>query len=1223
MPMDTIRHLAALTDAAQFERIATSVLRSANRTLYANLSHQGVNTDGKTVKAPLDNVGWISGVHGENMLVAAAHTTSSRDDLAGKWLHDPATVTPRRKGGKPTQPQGDLVKAIHEINQLRKTYPELKATLALTCNREEPTDVRIKAETLAAKADVTLDIWSVSRIAQFLDTTPEGQAIRHEYLGTPATLLSKAELIRAGKMSLDVRTLPTSSELLVSRTGQLSGKGHVIFSGASGMGKSTLCLELLRNALEKGNPGLVISERTLQDAVSLEEAIDAELRRYLPYLEPIVGRKALEMCNEFEPYIVVIEDICRSQNPDVLLRKVVDWALSSISQAPPHPWCNWRLLCPIWPRFLPTLDKLKDAQKAGMIHSLGLYSEQEALEAVKLRGEALGKRQSDISASAIAQDLGRDPLLISLHEFTGSGHAQDVIAEYVGREFARVAQTAGFTVSDIESTVGKLGFQMLQHKCLQVTWDDALCWLDREDDRKVLRELVNKSSLLRLEKGIGKELISARHDRVLHFILATSIAARLNAGLKDPFLVEPYFSEQVGTAIVLVEMAASSLHQLIHESPLIAFFALKFAIINDSNYVQVLHDAIVSWLSLIETQSPHFTSRRWLGLQILTEVDSPIVLDLTDKFPDSDRFDAFYEARFRNGDFSAGIKLLSLHSLDITITGQYELVRYLLERNRGELINNVERILLSPSSSLKDIHGALYLAGYVADPKLASAVRGAWNNNKPDARSLALFLWAGAHVCGNEQAITLGPICDAWAALPESDDYATAMITRSSLAAHGLSWKFRDYPPRAALQYFVFRAKRDDLRWPITYMLRGVDDPIVVKYLSEFLAERSRKTEHNGGFIDHFIKDEWRRLTEEQGRPMSVESKELLLSLAIDQDNDKHLRKQAFMLWEVSIAANDVCIAQNIQTEDILYDVALWARVRRHDLSIIHEVIAKIRTDNSGYWWQAGRYIWSGEFTSLLDESIQILGELPIEQHEQLGEWIFPEFLLKLDVEIAQEILIKHWNKIRVFPKFVQIALFLATPDLIKLANNAIATAIDKAKMLEGFSFTVGFMRSGSTGLTRGSQLEALKPHINLLSENDLFSLWNECRAKNWKRFCHEYLEPRLRLSGSKYNNHFRTKPPFDFSELEKFLCGEVAFTYLWLDKQIQRGGERDLLLSELLTWAEGKGTIVALDVVGNIYSKEASRSEFNNFEKIASTFPKSEDIISEVRFNIYYRALN
>ena len=54
MPTDTIKQLAAMTDAAQFERIATSVLRSAKSSVYANLSHQGVNTDGKTVKAPLD-----------------------------------------------------------------------------------------------------------------------------------------------------------------------------------------------------------------------------------------------------------------------------------------------------------------------------------------------------------------------------------------------------------------------------------------------------------------------------------------------------------------------------------------------------------------------------------------------------------------------------------------------------------------------------------------------------------------------------------------------------------------------------------------------------------------------------------------------------------------------------------------------------------------------------------------------------------------------------------------------------------------------------------------------------------------------------------------------------------------------------------------------------------------------------------------------------------------
>jgi hypothetical protein len=99
--METVTKLAAITDAAQFERIATSVLRAANPQLYANLSHQGVNTDGKTVKAPLDNVGWVNADDGA-MLVAAAHTTAARSDLEGKWLHDPSTVTPRKPGRRPT-----------------------------------------------------------------------------------------------------------------------------------------------------------------------------------------------------------------------------------------------------------------------------------------------------------------------------------------------------------------------------------------------------------------------------------------------------------------------------------------------------------------------------------------------------------------------------------------------------------------------------------------------------------------------------------------------------------------------------------------------------------------------------------------------------------------------------------------------------------------------------------------------------------------------------------------------------------------------------------------------------------------------------------------------------------------------------------------------------------------------------------------------------------------
>lgn len=1221
MPTDTIKQLAAITDAAQFERIATSVLRSARPSLYENLSHQGVNTDGKTVKAPLDNVGWAR-VNGESMLVAAAHTTASRDDLEGKWLHDPATVTPRKSGGKPTQPAGDLVKAISELENLRLENPGLKATLALTCNREEPGDVRVKAQALAETADVSLDIWSVSRIAQYLDTTADGQSIRHAYLGTPAVLLSKAELIRAGRLSLEAKTPPTEPASMIDRTTLIARTGHVILSGASGMGKTTLCLEVLRTSLSNGQAGLILSDQTLRDATSIEEAIDMELRRYLPYLEPVAGLRALELCGELTPLVIVIEDVSRAENTQGLLNKVVAWALRSSSKAATNSQRNWRLLCPVWPRFLPAIEKIRDAYAAGIMQTIGLYSEKEALEAVKRCGETLGKPQSDMSAAAISRALGRDPLLIGLHEFTGTEQAQDVIAEYIAREFASVALTADLTASDVEGAVERLALQMLQHKRLSPAWNDALGWLDREDDRKALRALASKGSVLRLARINGKETIETRHDRVLHSLLAAGIATRLTTGIADAFLSDPYFAEYVGTAAVQVKLADSDLQQLMQESPLIAFFALKDAISRKSDYAHVIAGVIKHWLSLAETQSRVFFSRRRRALGILAEIDSPVVLDLTEKFPLVDHYQPLFEARFRNGDLSAGLNWLTEYPFEVSLGGRQELVDYVRSQCGVGLIRGVAGVLASRNLPPRAVLGALYLAGYLGEPALAHAVRAAWDNTSPEERNLEAFLWAAARVCGDEAVITLGPVCDAWAALPEPDDDASTVLSRSSLAAYGISWKFRDHPPRAALPYFVERAANEDLRWPITYMLRCIDDPIAVQHQAEYLADRSRKTEGKGGFIDHFLKDEWRRLSEEQGRSMSTESKVHLLHLATDPGNDTHLRKQAFGLWEVSVSPDDVAIARAIPHGDLLHDTAVWARARRQDLSVIPELIEKIKK-NPGYWWQTGRYIWTDALTALLDESIQKLGEMPLDQHENLGEWIFPEHLLRLEVLVAQQILIKHWDKVRTLPRFVQVALFLATPELVSLANEAIASAADKKATLEYFSFTTGLRTSGCAGLTREIQLEALRPHLELLSELDLFEIWEICNRRNWKPYRRKHLDPLLIASGSKLTERRHPEPPFDMSDLDQELSGERSFAYTWMETQQRNGAEREALLAALLTWVREKNSVAALNVAGDIYSKEATRAEFHAFEQLASMPPESEHVIKRVRFDIFNRTLN
>jgi len=1223
MSTDTIKQLASITDAAQFERIATSVLRSAKPSHYANLSHQGVNTDGKTVKAPLDNVGWVR-IDGESMLVAAAHTTASRDDLDGKWLHDPTTVTPRKPNGRPTQPAGDLVKAIGELAKLRVANPGLKATLALTCNREEPTDVRVKAEALAEAADVSLDIWSVSRLAQYLDTMAEGQAIRHAYLGTPAVLLSKAELIRAGQLSLDAKTRPTDPASMIDRGVQIGGTGHVILSGASGMGKTTLCLELLRTSLASGQAGLVLSDQTVRDATSIEEAIDMELRRHLPYLEPLAGSKALTLCGELTPLVIVIEDICRVENTAVLLNKVVAWALHSISKgATTNSRRNWRLLCPVWPRFLSALEKSKEVYSAGMVQSVGLFSEKEALRAVKCRGEVLGMPQSDMSALATAHALGRDPLLIGLYEFTGTGQELDVIAEYIAHEFASVALSAGLTASDVDGAVERLGLQMLQQKCFAPTWNDALGWLDREDDKKALRALVSKGSVLRLVGINGKETIEPRHDRVLHSLLAASIATWLATDMEDVFLSDPYFAEYVGAAVVQVRLGAADLQRLTQDSPLIAFFALKDAISRESDYADVAASVIENWLALGETQSPVFFSRRMRALGLLADIDSPVVLNLTEKFPLADRRRPLFEARFRNGDLSAALNWLTEYPFEVNAGYREELVDHVRSRWGARLTSGVSNVLESQNSQPRAVLGALYLAGYLGEPTLAQAVRVAWGNTRPEDRNLEAFLWAAARVCGNEASITLGPVCEAWAALPEPEDHLSAVQSRSSLAAHGVSWKFRDYPPRAALPYFVKRAANEDLWWPITYMLRCVDDPIAVQHEAEYLADLSRKTEGMGGFIDHFVKDEWKRQSGELGRSMSAASKARLLHLSKDPGNDIHLRKQAFMLWEASVAHDDVAIARAIPHGDILHDTAVWARARRQDYSVIPELIEKIKTKNSGYWWQAGRYIWTDALTALLDESIERLGESPQDQHENIGEWIFPEHLLGLEVPVAQQILIKHWDKVRTLPKFVQVALFLATPELVNLANEAIASTADKRAMLGHFSFTVGLRTQGGAGLTRKIQLDVLQPHLGLLSEHDLLDLWETCNRGDWKQYRRKYLDPLLIATGSKWSNRLRVEPPFDMSDLDKELNGDRSFAYLWMETQQRNGAERGDLISALLGWVKEKGSLEALDVAGDIFSSDASRAEFEAFAQVAALVPASEHCLKRVRFDIYNRTLN
>jgi hypothetical protein len=140
-PNQTIRALSQITDEGLFERVATAVLRQAVPALYGNLTHPGMNTDGKTVKSPVDGIAFVKGEDPPHM-VTAHHASGASDDLRKKWLNDPSTIVPR-KGPKPTAPAGDVIKVASITNEERSRTPGLRVTLALTTNREPPEDLII------------------------------------------------------------------------------------------------------------------------------------------------------------------------------------------------------------------------------------------------------------------------------------------------------------------------------------------------------------------------------------------------------------------------------------------------------------------------------------------------------------------------------------------------------------------------------------------------------------------------------------------------------------------------------------------------------------------------------------------------------------------------------------------------------------------------------------------------------------------------------------------------------------------------------------------------------------------------------------------------------------------------------------------------------------------------------------------------------------------------
>jgi len=1218
----TEQALASITDEGLFERLATAILREADST-YRSLVHPGVNVMGKTVKSPLDGICFVQGVDPPHM-ITVHHTISARDDLEKKWLHDPSKVKPR-KGSRSSAPAGDLIKTAELVAEERKRTPNLRVTLVLTTNQEPGQALVRSVEAAGRDRGLEIDLWSRSRLSHFLDNQPTGQWIRHSFLGIEQELLSTELLYELSKKSLEIHSPPDNPIAWVPRaldatlTNSLRYDVTFLVAG-SGLGKSVACYRKLAAHVEGRGFGIVLPHEAVASAVTLEQAITTALRQLHPPLAA-VGTSVLSFCSPEQPLLLVVEDINRSGQAQLLVEKLAGWSQEPTKDDRPS---RWRLLCPLWPEVLASLGDLARKRIEPLIITAGGFTESEGCEAVLARARLDNRALSWLRAKEISDGLGHDPLLIALHDQSKTPDPHQIISQFVEGSLSRAATAAKeHPAAEYRQALRMLAGEMLANRQIELSWREVSSSAGLQGEPlRLLGRLTHSGELIRLSGPSDYQRLSFRHDRVRDWLLADA-AAELDRRdrLVEDAVAEPYFAEVMGIVLVYGQPKSSFIQRVAASNPLALFHALR--LLGQANTAQ--HEAILrainAWLDDPTTHDSSYLHLRWEALAILAETDSLEVPAIVRKFPD--RTISGDLARFRNGDLSGGIELCigiepgaGAPWRDIQI--EHAKVRY-----GRDLTKALDGLLRQTGLDNTTRVGALRMAGHIADPSLALAIEASWIADDNRGIHLADYLWAFGECCGDDPAHYLRPVCDAWAALSDQSDKQGLPSPRDELAANQLRWAFHRCPPLGAIDYFVRRGSQDDLRWPITYMLHGMDNPKAVFFVVQELAEIQRRLEGTKSFSPFLMsaKDEWRR-AQEKGRPMSKASRDLLLDLWRDDTNDKHLRAQAFSLWAATRDSADIEVLRAAKPSDELADKILWERLIRGDQRAIPAMIQKLATDDQGYWWQCGRYLWSPELTEALDEFLDRRGA---QVQRTWGEpfksdWITHEMIMRLPESQAEKLLLKHWGYLRFGPDFVQTALYISTPRLIEAAQAAISECPKPAELMTHLSLKFGIRMKGHPGLTREAQAVALAPYLHLLSPMDIGELWEAFNDLGWFNLRRELLDGHLR---SPYLQR-RWDPGHAVSEFEKMAAGErILFVDHWIDGFLKTGVSWSEILATMTAWLDERGSLEALQVVAAAVEHRGTREDLGAL-KIYKGMPETaaRQLIIDTQFAVRRRTI-
>ena len=367
-------------------------------------------------------------------------------------------------------------------------------------------------------------------------------------------------------------------------------------------------------------------------------------------------------------------------------------------------------------------------------------------------------------------------------------------------------------------------------------------------------------------------------------------------------------------------------------------------------------------------------------------------------------------------------------------------------------------------------------------------------------------------------------------------------------------------------------------------MLNGIDHPKALEFVVQELA----------AIRWHIERIEW-QYAQEKGRPMSDESRELLLRLWLDDGNDELLQAEAFSLWAATKQDDDLKVLRTASVPQQLAERVLAQRLARGDRQAIPAMIGKLSTSNySGYWWQYGRYLWAPELTDELDRFLSNRGEQAKRTWLEFcaADNITSELIIRLPTKDAERLLLKHWDHLRFSSYFVQAALYVATELLLEVASAAVKDCPNPTGLMMFLRSGFGIKIKGHPGINREGQLLALAPYLDLLDDTNISMLWEECNNRGWFATRKKLLDGRLlqsRLAQRIWNRDCAIK------ELDSMVEEKRQY---WIDYWIDQHMKADVSWSEILTtlmvWLDARQSLEALEVVTSAVAYRGERKDLS-----------------------------